>query len=137
MNIKLHTLKMMRQWQLFKFTFDMIELAHKQEEGMPQAYVDKLNELNAAFDIYDKEVAQDRMPTHHQLLKADVDRDYAIRKLYQLIRYFADYRFDAAKEDAAKALKTIFKSYGYRQFHFAPSTRCTNCYDSQFVERIG
>ncbi len=116
MNIKLHTLKLMKQWELFQFTFDMIEFAHKQEEGMPQTYADKLDELNAAFDIYDKELAQDRMPTPHQLLKADEDRDYAIRKLYQLIRYYSDYRFDAAKEDAAKALKTIFKSYGTGSF---------------------
>ncbi len=112
MNIKLHTLKLMKQWELFQFTFDMIEFAHKQEEGMPQTYADKLDELNAAFDIYDKELAQDRMPTPHQLLKADEDRDYAIRKLYQLIWYYSDYRYDAAKEQAAKGLKSVFKSYG-------------------------
>ncbi len=83
---------------------------------MLQTYAKKLEELGSAFDIYDKELAQDRMPTPHQLLKADEDRDYAIRKLYQLICCFSDYRYDAAKENAAKALKVIFKSYGTGSF---------------------
>ena len=81
-------------------------------------YTDKLQELVIAFDIYDKELAQGRiaMPTSPQLIKAADHRDYAIRKLYQLARYYADYRYDATKETAGKALKTVFKSYGTGSF---------------------
>lgn len=116
MEIKNYILKMMTQWKLFQFALDTIAFADNYAEGMPQTYADKLEELRAAFNIYDQEVAQQRMPSRLELLKADDDRDYAIRKMYQLILYYSDYRYDAAKEHAAKGIKRIFKSYGTGSF---------------------
>ncbi len=68
--------------------------------------------MRTVFDIYDEELVKERMPTPHQLLKTDDDRDYALRKMYDLIRYYSDYRYDTAKEKAAKHLKAVFKQYG-------------------------
>lgn len=79
---------------------------------LSRTHVIKLEELHTAFDIFDEELVQERLPTPHQLLQADKERDYAIRKIYQLIGYYSDYRYDAAKEQAAKRLKSVFKSYG-------------------------
>lgn len=112
MEIKNYILKMMTQWELFQFAYDTLAFAENYAEGMPQPYTDKLAELREAFDIYDEEVAQERMPSPLELLKADDDRDYAIRKMYQLIRYYADYRYDATKEQAARGLKKVFKTFG-------------------------
>lgn len=116
MEIKNYILKMMTQWELFQFAHDTIAYADKYAEGIPQTYADKLEELRAAFDVYDEEVAQLRMPSPLELLKADDDRDYAIRKMYDLIRYYSDYRFDVAKEEAGKKLKRVFKNYGTGSF---------------------
>ena len=107
---------MMTRWELFQFSYNSIAFADKDADGKPQTYTDKLEELRTAFNIYDHEMAVERTPTTHQLLKADDDRDYAIRKLYQLIRYYSDYRYDVSKEKAGKALKRIFKSYGSGSF---------------------
>ena len=116
MEIKIYILRMMTRWKLFQFAHETIAFADKDADGKPPTYADKLEELRAAFDIYDIEVAQVRMPTPHELLKADNDRDYAIRKMYDLIRYYTDYRYDGAKEQAAKVLKRVFKSYGTGSF---------------------
>lgn len=77
-----------------------------------QSYTDKVAELRAAFDGYDKELVQERTLTPQQLFRAEEKRNYAVRKIYQLIRYYSDYRFSEEKERAAKALMRIFKSYG-------------------------
>lgn len=103
---------MLTKWELFQLVDDTLAIADKHQEGMPHAYTEKLEELRTAFDVFDEELVQERLPTPHQLLQADKERDYAIRKIYQLIGYYSDYRYDAAKEQAAKELKTIFKSYG-------------------------
>ena len=116
MEIKNYLLKMMTQWELFQFAHDTIAFADKEAEGKSPNYADKLEDLRTAFDIYDEEIAQQRMPSPLELLKADDNRDYAIRKMYQLIRYYSDYRYDAAKEQAARNIKRIFKSYGTGSF---------------------
>lgn len=118
MKIKLYYLERMTRWELFQFTYDTIDVAHKHEEGMPQSYAEKLEELCKAFEVYDKELAQTRipLPASQQLIEAADNRDYAIRKLYQLARYYADYRYDATKQNAGRGLKAIFRSYGTGSF---------------------
>lgn len=112
MKIKIYVLKMLTKWELFQFMSDTLVIADIHQEGKPQAYANKLSKLHGFFEIFDEELVQERLPTPHQLLQADKERDYAIRKIYQLIGYYSDYRYDAAKEQAAKGLKSVFKSYG-------------------------
>ena len=112
MKIKIYALEILNRWEVFQLLNDVLTLTDKHLEGMPQSYTDKLTEFRTAFDIYDEELVQERRPTPHQLLKVEEERDYAIRKIYQLIRYYSDYRFDLEKEKAAKALMRIFKLYG-------------------------
>ena len=112
MNFKLYTFKMLTRWEFFQFLYYILSFCDKNLEGMPPAFTDKVEGLRAAFDIYDEELVQDRMPTPHQLLQADEGRNYAIRKTYRLITYYSDHRFDQKKELAAKRLKRIFKLFG-------------------------
>ena len=112
MKIKYYTLKQQTRWELFQFMQHVLSFSSQQSEEMPQAFTDKLEELRTTFDIYDEELVQERKPTPHQLLQAEDGRLYAIRKLFQLIGYFTNYRYDAEKELAAKKLKLIFKRYG-------------------------
>ena len=112
MIFKLYTFKLLTRWEFFQLLYHVLSFCDKYSEGMPQAFTDKVAELRIAFDVYDVELVQDRMPTPHELLQADEGRDYAIRKTYQLITYYSDHRFDPNKELAAKKLKRIFKSFG-------------------------
>lgn len=112
MNIKLYSLKSMTRWEVFQLLDDVLTVCDKHGEGMPQSFADKVESFRKAFEIYDEEIVQARKFATRDLQKADEERDYAIRKIYQLIRYYSDYRFDPEKEVAAKALKRIFKSYG-------------------------
>ena len=112
MNIRPYYLKMLSRWEIFQLLTDVLSLTDKISEDMPQTYTDKLGQLHTAFNIYDIEVMQESKPSPKQLLKAEEGRDYAIRKIYQLIRYYSNYRFNTNKEFAAKKLLRIFKSLG-------------------------
>lgn len=112
MNIRPYHLNMLLRWEIFQLLADVLAYIDKIEEEMPQNYTAKLKELRTAFEIYDIELVQERKPTIDQLLKAEEGRNYAIRKLYQLIRTYSNYRFDTNKEQAAQSLLHIFKYYG-------------------------
>lgn len=112
MNIRLYSFKLLTRWEFFQMLAEALKVFESNQAEMPQSYTDKVAELRTAFEIYDKELVQERTLTPQQLFRAEERRDYAVRKIYQLIRYYSDYRFSQEKERAAKALMRIFKSYG-------------------------
>lgn len=105
-------LKLLNRWELFQFMSDALTFADKFQDEMPVAFTTKVEEWRSAFNIYDEELTLERRPSSKQLQAADEQRDYAIRKIYQLIRAHSDYRFDPELEHAAKALLFIFRRYG-------------------------
>ncbi len=112
MYVRPYHLNILLRWEIFQFLTDVLTFTDRVEHEMPKTYTNKLQELLTAYDIYDIEVAQERRPTIEQLLEAEERRDYAVRKLYQIIRAYSNYRFDANKEHAAKSLLLTFKRYG-------------------------
>ena len=112
MNIRPYHLNILLRWEFFQLMSDIMNLTNKVEHEMPQTYTEKLEQLRAAFDIYGFEVAIQRRPTVEQLLEAEERRDYSVRKLYQIIGTYSNYRFDNNKEQAAQSLLRIFKRYG-------------------------
>ena len=112
MNIRLYHLELLSRWELFQLVTDLLTFTSNLEAEMPQTYTEKLEELQTAFNIYDIEIVQERKPSQQQILQAGAGRKYAIRKLYQLIHDYTNYRFDRNKEQAAKSLMRIFKNYG-------------------------
>ncbi len=112
MNIRSYNLERLSRFEIFQLLDNMLTITDVLEEEMPQSYTDKREELQAAFEIFDIEVAQERRPSPAELLKAQEGREYAIRKTYQLIRDYSNYRFDTNRERAAKSLLRIFKIFG-------------------------
>lgn len=112
MNIKLYALKMMNRWEVFQIFTDSLAFIDKLSEEMPETFTKKVEQFRKAYDIYDEKIVEEYRPTPRELVEAEEGLEYAIRKIYQLIRYYSDYRFDLEKETAGKALLHIFKSYG-------------------------
>ena len=112
MNIKLYALKMMNRWEVFQIFTDSLAFIDKLTEEMPETFTKKVEQFRKAYDIYDEKIVEEYRPTPRELVEAEEGLEYAIRKIYQLIRYYSDYRFDLEKETAGKALLHIFKSYG-------------------------
>ncbi len=100
------------QWAFFQFIYYVLDYIEPLVEGMPETFTNKLETLRTSFDIYDIEVAQQRRISAEELMKADEERDFAIRKTYTFICAYVDYRYDPKKMEAANALKQIFKRYG-------------------------
>ena len=112
MNIKLYALKMMNRWEVFQIFTDSLAFIDKLTEEMPETFTKKVEQFRKVYDIYDEKIVEEYRPTPRELVEAEEGLEYAIRKIYQLIRYYSDYRFDLEKETAGKALLHIFKSYG-------------------------
>ena len=112
MNIRSYNLDRLPRFEIFQLLYDVLAITDKIEEEMPQTYTAKLEELQEAFEIYDIEVARERRPSPADLLIAEEGREYSIRKTYQLIRDYSNYRFDPNKERATKSLLKTFKIFG-------------------------
>ena len=112
MQVRGYHLNRLNRWEVFQLLYNFLEFAESRTEGLPEAVNNKLKELRAAFDIYDIEIAQQRQIPIEELQKAEIERNFAIRKIYTLVRDYIDYRFDEKKMQAATVLKRIFKKYG-------------------------
>ena len=112
MRVRYYQLKTLSRWEVMQLLNYILEFAEKRTEGMPDAVKNKLKELRAVYDIYDIEIAEQRQIPIEELQKAEIERDFAIRKIYTLVRDYTDYRFDEKKMHAATVLKRIFKKYG-------------------------
>ena len=112
MRVQSYQLKMLSRWEFFQLLFEVLAFAEKSSEEMSETFTNKLQELRTSFDIYDKELVQQRKIPTKQLMKAERDRDFAIRKIYTLICAYSDYRFDKKKMEAATSLNRVFKRYG-------------------------
>ena len=112
MNVSTTTFHRFTRWELFQFMFEALSFIEERANEMPETFESKSNELRDAFDIYDIEVANDRRHSAKQLKEVEELRDYAIRKIYEVIRTYSNYTFAPEKEVAAKGLLVIFKRYG-------------------------
>lgn len=112
MNVLPYHVNRLSRWEIFQLLFDILAFAEEYSDDMPAPYTAKLQTLRTTFDIYDMEVAKERRISSEELLKADKARDFAIRKIYTLIRAYSDYHFDPEKMKAAKYLMQIIKWYG-------------------------
>lgn len=81
-------------------------------ENMSELYTARVAKLHISFKAFDNALVQERKTSPEGLAEAEEARDYAIRKIYTVLREYSDYRFDDAKEKAANALLGVFKPYG-------------------------
>ncbi len=112
MKVKAYQLKSLRGWELVQMVSDALVFIENQSEGMPEAYMSKMEELRTAFQICNDEVFLQRRISTSDVFEAEALRDYDIRKLHSIISDYSDYRYDKQKEEAAQALMFIFKRYG-------------------------
>ena len=112
MKISNSNLNALNRWELFQFLDDVLIFAESHDEGMPELFTSKLAELRTTFDIFDTAFVQEQRTSPEGLLKAEEDRDYAVRKIYSIVKEYSDFRFDSEKEDAGKQLVRAFKPYG-------------------------
>ena len=112
MKIKYSNIDRLNRWELHNLLNDVLIYADSHTEGMPELYINKLAELDTAFKIYDDALAQEEKASIESLLAAEHMRDHAIRKLYSLIKEYADFPYEENKEDAANHLLRVFKPYG-------------------------
>lgn len=112
MNISFSSLDRLNRWESFRFLHDVLDFIDSHAEGMPELFVSKLESFRTAFDAYDEALVQERKIAPENLIKAEVGRDLAIRKLYAFIREYTEYPYNKEKEDAGKVLFNVFKSYG-------------------------
>ena len=100
------------RWEIFQFLYDSLSFAEGYEAEVPQSFTIKLQELRTAFDIYDIELVQEQKASSERLLKEDNERNFAIRKIYSIVRTYSNYHYDPEKMQAAKYLQHVFKYYG-------------------------
>lgn len=112
MKISYANLNRLSRWEAFQFLDDVLAYAESHEEGMPELLTNKVAELRIAFEAYDEALVQEQKASPEALYKAEEERDFAVRKLYGLIKEYSDYRFDKDKENAGKSLLAAFKPYG-------------------------
>lgn len=112
MDISYSNLNRLAHWGAFQFLYHVLNFAESHEEGMPELYTNKLAELRTAFDVFDEAFVQEQRSSPEGLLKAEEDRDYAVRKIYNIVKEYSDFRFDSDKEGAGKVLLKVFKLYG-------------------------
>ena len=112
MDVKYYHLRDLSRWELFQLMFDALTFIDNHSQGMPLIFTNKVEELRTTFDIYDVEVAIERKISTREVFEAEQLRAYAVRKIYNLIYDYSDYRYDNKKEKAAQALMHIFESYG-------------------------
>ncbi len=112
MNVSTTTFHRFTRWELFQFMFEALSFIEERTNDMPETFKSKAKELRDVFDIYDIEVANHRRHSAKQLKEVEELRDYAIRKIYEVIRTYSNYTFAPEKEIAAKGLLFVFKRYG-------------------------
>ena len=112
MKISYSNLHGLNRWELFQFLADVLAYTEYHEEEMPELLTNKLAEVRTAFNAYDEALVQEQKASPEVLYKAEEERDYAVRKLYSIIKEYSDYAFDKTKEDAAIGLLQVFKPYG-------------------------
>lgn len=112
MKVSYSNLSRLTRWESFQFLADVLNFADSHEEGMPELYITKLAELRDAFNLYDDALVQERRTSPEGLIEAEENRDYAVRKIYTILREYSDYRFDKEKETAANGLLEVFRPYG-------------------------
>lgn len=110
MNITFGSLDQLNRWESFQFLFDALALSDL--EDMSELYNAKLAVFETSFNAFDEALMQERKVAPEQLIKAEEGRDLAIRKIYSLIREYAVFPYDPAKEDAANILLNFFKQFG-------------------------
>ena len=107
-----NTFHRFRRWELYQFMYESLAFIEECANDKSETYKSKAKELRDVFDIYDIEVANDRRYSAKQIKEIEELRDYAIRKIYEVIRTYSNYTFAPEKEVAAKGLLVIFKRYG-------------------------
>lgn len=112
MTLRLYLLNSLSRWEIFQFLYDTLSFSEEYGADMPESFTTKLQELRTAFDIYDIELVQERKVSSEKLLKEDEERNFAIRKMYSIVRVYSDYHYDPEKMIAAKYLQQIFNYYG-------------------------
>lgn len=112
MNISFSSLNKLTRWESYQFLSDVVAYTDTQSEGMSELFNSKFAEFVTAFNIFDKALVQEGRTTSEQLIKAEEGRDFAVRKIYSLIKEYANFPFEKEKEDAAKVLLKLFKPYG-------------------------
>ena len=112
MNSKKYQLETLLRWELYQVMSDALKYTDRNSEGMPDSFLDKVQELHAIFDVYDEELTLERRVSSPEIFEAEEMRDYAVRKVYGIIHEYSDYKYDKQKEAAAKKLINIFKPYG-------------------------
>lgn len=112
MKITYSNIDRLTRWELDNLLNDVLIYADSHTDGMPELYTNKLAELDTAYKIYDDALAQEEKASIESLLAAEDRRDHAVRKLYSLIKEYADFPYEQDKEDAAKHLLRVFKPYG-------------------------
>ena len=68
--------------------FHALSFIEDSASNMPETFKSKAKELRDVFDIYDIEVANDRRHSAKQLKEVEELCDYAIRKIYEVIRTY-------------------------------------------------
>ena len=101
-----------KRWELFQFMYEALACIEENVDEMPDIFKDKAKELRTAFDIFDIEIVNDRTYSVKHLLEVEELRNYAIRKIYEVIRTYSDYTFSNEKEIAANSLHAVLKRYG-------------------------
>ena len=112
MKISNSNLNRLTRWELHQLLTDFLFYADSQLDGMPELYTNKLDKLQTVYEPYDEVLAQEAKTAPEALIAAEGKRDHAVRKMYNLIKEYADFPYDQAKQDAATHLLKVFKPYG-------------------------
>ena len=101
-----------KRWELFQFMYEVLAFIEENADDMPETFKSKAAELRTAFDIFDIEIVNDRTYSVKNLIEVEELRNYAIRKIYEVIRTYSNYTFSSEKEIAASRLQAVLKRYG-------------------------
>ena len=112
MKITYSNIDRLTRWELDNLLKDVLIYADSHTDGMPELYTNKLAVLDTVYKSYDDALVQEEKESIEALIAAEDGRDHAVRKLYALIKEYADYPYEKTKEDAAKHLLRVFKPYG-------------------------
>ena len=112
MKITYSNIDRLTRWELHNLLTDVLIYADSHTDEMPELYTNKLAELDTAYKLYDDALVQEEKASTKSLLAAEDARDHAVRKIYNLIKEYADFPYEQDKEDAAKHLLRVFKPYG-------------------------
>lgn len=112
MDISFRSIDKLNRWESFGFLQDAVNFTDNHSEGMPELFNSKFETFRTAFKAFDEALVQEQKMTSKGLVEAEEGRDFAVRKLYALIREYSNFPFEQEKEDAGKVLLHVFKPYG-------------------------